>query len=330
MPAQNALGRALRAWLLAASSLLACLPASADELTSLSDEFVSASSLDAWLVETVVDGWPEQAALLQIDEAAGALTLEPETSGWFEDYRGVLRYKLVSGDFRVETRLRATGLAAAVPSRAFSLAGIMARVPRHESEPADWQPGQENWLFITAGTADAPGAPQFETKNTVDSTSALITHPGQQGWLELRIQRRGPRFDLSRRLPGEDWNTLRTLVRDDFPETIQVGLLAYTDWPTVSTFADAESFNEALVPSPPGQRDLRAEFDYVRFSDPRCWEADLDSDGVVALGDLARLLGGFGTASGAEPSEGDVDGDGDVDLGDLALLLAQFGESCGG
>lgn len=314
------------AWVLAGALLAA--PALADGVAGLSDEFSDAGTLDSWQVETVVDGWPDQTNSIAIDEVAGTLTIEPETSGWFEDYRGVLRYKLVTGDFRVETRIRVTGLATAVPTRAFSLAGVMVRAPRHETAPEDWMPGQENWLFITAGTANSPGTAQIETKDTIDSDSELWVHPSVADWVELRIERRGLRFELSRRLPGGDWETIRTIDRDSFPDTVQVGVLAYSDWPTVSTFPNAEAFNEVLVPSPPGHRDLRAEYDYIRFSDPGCWDADLDDDGAVTLADLAVVLSNFGVPSGASAADGDLDGDGDVDLADLARVLAQFGESC--
>jgi len=60
---------------------------------------------------------------------------------------------------------------------------------------------------------------------------------------------------------------------------------------------------------------------------PPCPE-DLSGDGTVDLADLAILLAGYGTPSGATHSDGDIDGDGDVDLTDLSLLLASFGSPC--
>lgn len=49
--------------------------------------------------------------------------------------------------------------------------------------------------------------------------------------------------------------------------------------------------------------------------------ADLDGDGVVQAGDLAILLGAWGSASLA-----DLDGDGIVGAGDIAILLGEWGE----
>ena len=61
-----------------------------------------------------------------------------------------------------------------------------------------------------------------------------------------------------------------------------------------------------------------------------CLAADLDGDGVVALGDLGILLADFGCAGGTPtlPCPGDIDHDGDTDLTDLGILLARFGEVC--
>lgn len=53
---------------------------------------------------------------------------------------------------------------------------------------------------------------------------------------------------------------------------------------------------------------------------------DLDGDGIVALGDLAILLGNFGAPGGA--GDGDLNGDGTIDLTDLSTFLSRFGTSC--
>ena len=57
-----------------------------------------------------------------------------------------------------------------------------------------------------------------------------------------------------------------------------------------------------------------------------CPAGDLDSDGTVALSDLATLLSNY-DAEGS-PGEGDLDGDGIIDLQDLAILLGNYGSTC--
>lgn len=58
--------------------------------------------------------------------------------------------------------------------------------------------------------------------------------------------------------------------------------------------------------------------------------ADLDGDGVVALGDLARVLASYGQHStgAAFDAESDLNSDGVIDLGDLAAALAVYGQTC--
>ncbi len=63
----------------------------------------------------------------------------------------------------------------------------------------------------------------------------------------------------------------------------------------------------------------------VEFPRPACI-GDIDCDRDVDLGDLARLLAGFGGPGNKD--DGDVNGDGVVDLGDLSLLLSAFGSTC--
>lgn len=56
--------------------------------------------------------------------------------------------------------------------------------------------------------------------------------------------------------------------------------------------------------------------------------ADLNSNGVVDLSDLAALLAHFGSDNGGTLENGDLDGDHDIDIADLSRLLRSFGEDC--
>ncbi|HEX9501371.1 MAG TPA: hypothetical protein VGA10_06940, partial [Thermoanaerobaculia bacterium] len=148
----------------------------ADDLTPLSDEFNDASTLSQWKRVYVVEGWPaNQLEVQDINTTRpGHMVMIPFTSTWYNDYRGELTFKEVTGDFVVTTDVEATQRnGTGAPRSRFSLGGIMIRNPR-QITPATWQPGGENYLFLSLGSADQPGMFQFEVKSTVNSNSVLI------------------------------------------------------------------------------------------------------------------------------------------------------------
>lgn len=246
------------------------LPHAEDDLAALSDEFDDASALGRWAKLSDVEGWPDQIKKLDVDAAnPGNLTLEPYPSFWFGDFHAPFLFKRVKGDFIVTTRTLVTGASAAVPEREYSLAGLLVRAP-HDGGRAAWKEGNENWIFITAGTGDGDGLPQFETKNTRDSSSRLELSPRRPGWVELRIARVGSHITLLRRAEGEGWRVMRREDRPDLPETLQVGLIAYTDYTSLKCdliLDRVESYHERDVTE--GVADVVGRFDYVRFQRPR-------------------------------------------------------------
>ncbi|MCB9846270.1 MAG: hypothetical protein H6811_09830 [Phycisphaeraceae bacterium] len=248
-----------------AATVLAQPTVAARDLSHLNDEFNSAATLGQWARHHDDYGWPDQARVLNINTSSpGHLYIEPEVSSWFQDYRGVYLSKEVTGNFRVTTRVWVTGLNTDLPQADFTLAGLMVRTPR---EPGAWTPGGENWLFITTGRGTNGTTPQIERKTTVNSQSTLVLSPGRFGWVELRIERRGAEFTLWRRYDGEAWVLHHTYMRPDMPETVQVGLHSYTDWPTTGAYpGGAPAFNQVIVPSPPGNRDMIVRYDWIRFA----------------------------------------------------------------
>lgn len=68
-----------------------------------------------------------------------------------------------------------------------------------------------------------------------------------------------------------------------------------------------------------------AEYEPLGLAIPDC-PGDFDLSGTIDAGDLARLLGAWGTCPGCE---GDIDGDGAVSGSDLAMLLGSWG-ACSG
>lgn len=237
-----------------------------DELAALDDEFDDPASLAGWQSFSRAEGWPDQATQIDVDLASpGHLTFVPHTSFWLYDYHAPFLFREVSGDFVVTTRVRVTGATTEVPHRGYSL---MARAPHPEGSRA-WRKGQEQWIFITTGTGDGD-VPQIETKNTVGSVSRLQLSPGKSGWVELRLVRRGATFLLFRRFAGEGWVLARREDKPEMPATLQVGLIAYTDWESSRSyfiFNRVRAYNSRVLVR--GKPDLVARFDWIRFRRPR-------------------------------------------------------------
>jgi hypothetical protein len=243
----------------------------ADDLTRLNDEFDQAGTLTQWKDLAAVEGFPSKAARLDINTTSrGQLYIEPYTSTWFEDYRGVFLYKEVTGDYMVTARVRASGKSSETPTSTFSLSGLMSRAPRNITM-SSWTPHGENWLFIATGYGDGGiDGPQFETKTTTNSASDLWLTPSRADWANLRVLRIGEVFLMLYQYMGDPWTLSRCFYRPDLPQTLQVGVHAYTDWNTITTRYpdDPAGFNRATLTGPDTHPDLIARDDYVRFQRP--------------------------------------------------------------
>lgn len=268
---------------------------SATGLALLSDEFDDPASLPDWERVYVVEQWGfDQLESIDIGTMrAGALTMMPYACTWFEDYRGLLAFKRVPGDFVVTTQLEVTNRAATgAPAVLFSLAGIMIRVPRAVT-PATWQPGGENYIFLSLGAADTPSTFQTEVKTTVNSVSTLSIAPAASGVATIRVARLGATVITLIRPDGGSWQVHRRYTRADFPNELQVGLTTYTDWTTVSALTPVQHNNTQITG---GNPDLIAHFDYVRFEEPQVPAAlagaDFSDPAAVSDAQLLSFLGG--------------------------------------
>lgn len=210
-------------------------------------------------------GWVDKWASVGIEQ--GHLVIRPKSSGWFEDNYGGFLYQDVAGDFTVTTRINVVGTTGATPQTAFSLAGLFIRKPRLFTAQT-WQAGGENWLFFSTGTADQAGTPQFETKSTFQSVSTLKTYQSRPGWMELRIVRLGEIMTLLYRYDGElSFSQLDQFIRPDLPQTLQVGITAYSDWPSVEkVYPDYERYNKHGAPDE--NADLIAHVEWIKFRRP--------------------------------------------------------------
>lgn len=227
---------------------------------ALSDELDDPATLSRWRLWHQVQGEDPRHTLLDVAQTnPGMLTLRPRAGGWYGAYQGPLLYKMVRGDFRVETSVSAAkiGDPQAPPDEQFNSAGLIARDP-------EYGPGHDDWVMVNTGRqlGTLVGS---EGKTTVGSQSTLELSEGPPRG-QLRICRVGSGIVLARRLEGETaWRVMNRYDRPDLPEDLQVGMVA-TGWNTAEQDPD-------LGRTP----DLEATFDYVRYALPSS-EADCVAD----------------------------------------------------
>ncbi|MEO1272146.1 MAG: hypothetical protein AAFX99_28965 [Myxococcota bacterium] len=260
-----------------------------DPLLALSDEFSDSGSLAAWSRVFEVEQWDvDQLETFAVEQ--GHLVMIPYTSSWYQDYRGVLAFKEVTGDFVATAHVQVSNRAqTGAPGVSFSLAGIMVRTPRQITAET-WVPGEENYIFLSLGAADTAGSYQTEVKTTIDSDSRLEIGSGMPE-ATIRVARVGEHVILLIRYPGQGWAIHRRYTRSDMPETLQVGFTTYTDWPTCSGYEPREHNNTRINGNP----DLMARFDYMRWMRPPVPEsllgAALSNPNAVSDAQLLAFLG---------------------------------------
>lgn len=255
------------------------------DIANLSDEFDSASSLAQWKHVDQVEGWKaDQLETCAVKE--GGLRLVPYTSTWYQDYRGVLLFKEITGDFIMTAKVRSTGRDGVnAPLSQFSLAGLMARAPRSDSADS-WSPGKENYIFLSLGAADVGGLYKFEAKTTVNSQSTLELASAGGPEALLQIVRIGPKFFVLCKQGA--WRVQKRYMRTDMPQQLQLGMTVYTDYPTASQIPP-EQHNRTVLRG--GHPDLIGTYDFVRFRRPKL-PAGVDLDRATD----AQLVGYFGEA----------------------------------
>jgi hypothetical protein len=245
-------------------------PAAAAPIDQLSTRFDSPAALNGWR-QHQVNGFSAKWAPPAVEN--GRLVLRPTSSGWFEDMQAGHLYREVDGNFVVTTRIRVEGTKQALPQRSFSLAGLFIRVPTPGLTAANWQPGKENWMFFSLGTAFPAGTPQFEVKTTYNSLSTLFISDASAAyapsarWVDLRVARQGELFTLLQRVEGQSEFTLvEQFIRPDLPKKLNVGLTAYADWDSAAPiYPDFRRYNT----QPPAMNgDLVAYVERIDFRRP--------------------------------------------------------------
>jgi hypothetical protein len=250
------------------------------------DHFENICGLNEWLDVQVTEGWNIQA--LESHEISisqpGSFTFMPYTVSWYADWRGPLFYKLVNGDFVLTGKLTVTNREEDdIPGSAYSLGGLMVRNRKpFTNGPAGWMPEQEDYVFLSIGqgSTNHPScqgcpSPHFEVKSTINSNSTLNLSSIDTNTAEIRLVRLDPFVLVLYRFPGEAWEVHRRYFRDDLEDTVQVGMVTYTDWDKVytyqNTFHNSHVLNEDLDPDPsnnpnlPFAPDIISRYDYLQW-----------------------------------------------------------------
>ncbi len=256
------------------------------------DEFDDANTITNWINVNDEEGLNiSQLEAYNInDSVAGQFFIKPFTESWFNEYRGAYLFKYISGDFVLTTEVTATNHAGSgLPSSEFSLAGLMIREPVTNPLPdPNVQPGQQNYVFISIGQATV--APQndgwnFEIKNTCHSHSCLNIDNINFNTAKIRLARIGNHIIALSQLPGGSWEVRNRYDKLNgthchggtcnapFPDTVQIGLVSYTDWGKVSSYSPAFHNSHTLHPdsleSDPSavafNPDIIANYDFARF-----------------------------------------------------------------
>lgn len=290
----------------------------ADDLSPLSDEFDRAATFPNWQDLGGVEGWVTpsyETADINTTEP-GRFHIVPGPNTWFDNFRGLLLFKEVTGDFVVTTRLRVLSrhnpsAPTEVPSRSFSLTGIFVHAPRPITHAAPvpwtsspvWPPGDygsdyvpdtENYIFLSYGTAGNPGTRQFEIKATRNSDSRLyfnstgINPSETEAWLQM-VRVGDTVVCLRKHAEAGPWYVENRYPNPDHPfpvfgATLQVGITAYTDWPTANPYLSSiqSQYHFNYAPPDTGSPDLISQVDYYRFRrpDPALTEAVLQGMSV--------------------------------------------------
>ncbi|MBL6766259.1 MAG: hypothetical protein ISQ14_14985, partial [Verrucomicrobiae bacterium] len=264
--------------------------AQTDDLAPMSEEFSTSGALANFQRLYQTEGWgADQLVSAEIEPGEGRLVMIPRASSWYQDYKGPLAYKTVSGDFVATTDVSVRNNAGTgAPGVPYSFGGLLIRAPRPDVDsPGSWLPGREDWVIHAVGTAGSVGVPAYEEKTT-DASVTLPSFPGGSERAVVRIARIGQAVVLLRRPNGGEWTVARRYRRADLPATLQVGLTAYGNFNAASAVSPLVHNQTVLAGA---SADLVARFDYFRLRRPLVPAAlqGLDMADAAAVSDTQLL-----------------------------------------
>lgn len=297
-------------------SILTCL-VYGQQLIPISDEFDNACSLELWTDLDTLEGWnASQLELMDIDITnESQMTLMPYTTAWFADRRSNLIFKEVSGNFVFTTHVSVTNRDGTdIPSDVsqYSLAGPLIRSPRGFTDPTNRTSNDEDYIFLSCGFAsenhpscNGCAGPHFEVKSTTNSISNLNVISVDTAATHIRIARIENAVIALYQLPGDDWVIRQRYDRNDLPDTLQAGLVAYTDWNKANTYSQSfhnnNTLTDTLTNDPSSQPwrefvpDVLAQFDFARYESfdiPAAYEGlDFSDPSEVNDTEILDLLG---------------------------------------
>jgi len=167
----------------------------------------------------------------------------------------------VKGDFVVTARLKVTGKEGGEPANIWTISGLLVRAPADPSVAREQR--KENWIYLMTGRGPAETR-VVDAKSTRDSGNVWDITPAQSGWYELRIARVGPVFVLLCRPDGAEWKARKLILRDDLPDTLQVGINVTSDFDLSKSMPPAKYNAEAFDRK--SHIDAETLVDWVRFS----------------------------------------------------------------
>lgn len=322
-----------------------------NDLASLSDEFDDGTSTADWQRVNEAENWnADQLQTYDINQTqTGRMVMAPHSVVWYQNWRGPMAFKEVTGDFVFTTQVHITDRddvggsdADDIPNEAaFSLGGAMIRTPRNISDPtADWQPGSmqddgtnngENYVFLSMGHG-TDGQFTFEVKTTRNSNSQLELTPMNSNTASVQLARIGNSIIALLQVPGQDWIVHRRYSRPDMPETLQVGLVSYSDWNKASDFdpfyhnsnvLDGTGFDP--TPGEAYNPDLVAGYEYARYVRPQL-PSELEGVDLVNAATDEQLLSFLGATAN---TPGDTGSGNDIPTVSVAPAAATLSESAG-